>query len=40
MIEEAKTNGGYIDQTAFKTEKQYWFDTVILSAEVMQIIDS
>ena len=40
MIEEAKTNGGYIDQTAFKTEKQYMFDTVILSAEVMQIIDS
>ena len=40
MIEEAKTNGGYIDQTAFKTEKQYMFDTVILSDEVMQIIDS
>ena len=40
MIEEAKTNGGYIDQTAFKTEKQYAFDTIILSAEVMQIIDS
>ena len=40
MIEEAKANGGYIDQTAFKTEKQYAFDTIILSAEVMQIIDS
>jgi hypothetical protein len=40
MIEEAKTNGGYIDQTAFKTEKQYAFDTVILSEEVLQIIDS
>ena len=40
MIEEAKTNGGYIDQTAFKTEKQYAFDTIILSEEVMQIIDS
>ena len=40
MIEEAKTNGGYIDQTAFKTEKQYAFDTIILSADVMQIIDS
>ena len=40
MIEEAKTNGGYIDQTAFKTEKQYGFDTVLLSGEVIQIIDS
>ena len=40
MIEEAKTNGGYIYQTAFKTEKQYAFDTIILSADVMQIIDS
>ena len=40
MIEDAKTNGGYIDQTAFKTEKQYAFDTVILSEEVLQIIDS
>ena len=40
MIEEAKTNGGFIDQTAFKTEKQYGFDTVLLSGEVIQIIDS
>ena len=40
MIDEAKTNGGYIDQTNFKTERQYAFDTLILSAEVMQIIDS
>ena len=40
MIDEAKTNGGYIDQTNFKTERQYAFDTLILSTEVMQIIDS
>ena len=40
MIEEAKGNGGYIDQTTFKTERQYAFDTLILSPEVMQIIDS
>ena len=40
MIAEAKTNGGYIDSTAFKTERQYAFDTIILSAEVMHIIDS
>ena len=40
MIAEAKANGGYIDSTAFKTERQYAFDTIILSAEVLQIIDS
>ena len=40
MIEEAKSNGGYIDQTTFKTERQYAFDTLILSTEVMQIIDT
>ena len=40
MIAEAKTNGGYIDSTAFKTERQYAFDTIILSEEVLQIIDS
>ena len=40
MVEEARANGGYIDQTTFKTEKQYAFDTLVLSAEVLQIIDT
>ena len=40
MVEEAKKNGGYIDQTAFKTEKEYGFDTIILSTQVQQILDS
>ncbi len=40
MVEEAKKNGGYIDQTEFKTEKEYAFDTVILSNEVQQILNS
>ena len=40
MVEEAKANGGFIDQTTFKTEKQYAFDTLVLSEEVLQIIDT
>ena len=40
MVEEAKKNGGYIDQTAFKTEKEYGFDTIILSTQVQQILES
>ena len=40
MVEEAKKNGGYIDQTSFKTEKEYAFDTVVLSEEVQKILDS
>jgi hypothetical protein len=40
MVEDAKKNGGYIDQTSFKTEKEYAFDTVVLSKEVLKILDS
>ena len=40
MVDNAKVNGGYIDQTAFKTEAQYAFDTLILSTDVLQILDS
>ena len=40
MVKDARSNGGYIDQTAFKTERQYAFDTLILSPEVLQIIES
>ena len=40
MVENAKINGGFIDQTSFKTELQYAFDTLILSEDVLQVIDS
>ena len=28
MLEKAKDNGGYVDQTEFKTAEQYMFDSV------------
>jgi hypothetical protein len=40
MLQDAKDNGGFIDQTAFKTEQQYAFDTVILTEDVFQVINS
>ena len=40
MIEKAKTNGGYIDQTQFKTAHKYSFDTLIITDDVMAILDS
>jgi hypothetical protein len=40
MLENAKKNGGFIDQTSFKTEQQYAFDTLILSEDVLQVLDS
>ena len=40
MLQNAKKNGGFIDQTAFKTEQQYAFDTLILSEDVLQVLDS
>ena len=40
MVDNAKVNGGFIDQTSFKTESQYAFDTLILSGDVLQILDS
>ena len=40
MLQTAKTNGGFIDQTAFKTEFKYAFDTLILCPEVLQILDN
>lgn len=39
MIETAKKNGGYIDQTDFKTSTTYKFDTIILDKDVLKIID-
>ena len=40
MIEMAKDNGGFIDQTLFKTSAKYTFDTVIIGAFEMQVLES
>ena len=39
MCEIAKSNGGFVDQTAFKTVKTYGFDSFILDKESLQLID-
>ena len=39
MIEKAKENEGFIDQTEFKTATTYLFDTLILTQDVIDIID-
>ena len=38
MLEKAKRNGGYIDQTEFKTQGTYTFDTIIIDEDVMKIL--
>ena len=40
MLESAKRNGGFIDQTAFKTENTYGFDTLIMTEDVLDILDT
>ena len=40
MITKAKTNGGFIDQTQFKTAEKYLFDTLIITEEVMTILNT
>lgn len=40
MLEVAKNNGGYVDATLFKTVSKYGFDTLILSKDVMAILDT
>ena len=40
MVAKSKENGGYIDQTEFKTSDSYAFDTLILSNDVINILDS
>lgn len=40
MVEEARTNGGFIDQSKFKTEEKFHFDTLILSDDVLDILES
>jgi hypothetical protein len=38
MFKYAKQNGGYIDQSQFKTADKYMYDTVILTQPVMEIL--
>ena len=40
MLQKAKTNGGFIDQTLFKTHEKYTFDTLIIGDNEMQILES
>ena len=40
MVKDAKTNGGYVDQTQFKTSDKYVFDTVVLTENVLKALDS
>ena len=39
MCEKAKSNGGFVDQTTFKTTKTYGFDSFILDVKSMALID-
>ena len=38
MVAKARTNGGFIDQTEFKTASKYTFDTLIITEEVMKVL--
>ncbi len=40
MVADAKENGGFVDQTAFKTSDKYAFDTLVLSDDVLNILDT
>ena len=40
MFQKAKSNGGFIDQTEFKTKDKFVFDTLVLKPEVIAVIDS
>ena len=39
MVDEAKTNGGFIDQKLFKTAGKYAFDSLFLTDTSMQVPD-
>ena len=39
MVNKAKTNNGFIDQREFKTASKYVFDTLIITDDVMEMID-
>ena len=40
QLDKAKKNGGYVDQSTFKTASTYAFDTLILTDNVLAIIDT
>ena len=40
MVEKARLNKGFIDQTEFKTANKYAFDTLIIDSEVFTILDA
>lgn len=40
MIEKAKRNDGFVDQREFKTAGKYLFDTLILTAEIITVLDT
>ena len=39
MLEKAKDNGGYVDQTKFKTAEQYMFDSVAFDEPSLTMLD-
>ena len=39
MCEKAKSSGGFVDQTTFKTTKTYGFDSFILDVKSIALID-
>jgi len=39
MIDKARKNNGFIDQTEFKTASKYAFDTLIITQEVFTVLD-
>ena len=39
MVNEAKTNSGFIDQKIFKTAGKYAFDSPFLTDTSMQVLD-
>ena len=39
MVTKSKENGGFIDSTEFKTASTYIFDTLIMSAQVLKLLD-
>ena len=39
MVEKSKINGGFVDQTEFKTAGTYMFDTLIMDEETLKVID-
>ena len=40
MVDNARSNGGFVDQTQFKTKEKYVFDTLVLTDDVLKILDS